>query len=110
MEPVLKQPESNTEVQESAWAELGRMWVLGHLLPALIGLGLTLHQHAVEDAEQERRRAVENKKMVDQANKEVNERIRNGAATDVELILAGIDRAEYDKYRSRLRAANEETE
>lgn len=102
-------PQSKDE-RESSWVWLGKAWVVGYLLPGLIGLAFTLHYQAEKNAEEDKRRQERLNKQVEAINEELNDRVLEGKATETELILLGIDREEYEEYKQRRRRVSTEDE
>lgn len=80
---------------ESSWSWLARAWVLGYLLPGLIAFAVAVHHQSEKRAEEDRIR----QEQLQGVTEEMNKRVLEGTATEVDLILLGVDREEYEKYK-----------
>lgn len=94
----------------SSWSWLGKAWLLGYLLPVLIGLAVTLHQQGEKRAEEDRKRQQQLNKQIEGVKEQMRERVLEGSATDVDLILLGIERDEYEKYKRHLAVKKDKRE
>lgn len=94
---------------EKPQVERGRsmfgIWVLGYLIPALFGLVLVSWKNGAQKEAEQRRLQGETREWREGAK----HRIQAGEATDVDLVLMGVDREKYARYKQQLdaRAAKE---
>lgn len=102
MNRSLAEPSPGDGDDESRWACLFRHWALHYLLPGLLAFAVMGYGLLRESQEREQRQ----QKQVERVWEQMTQDVREGKATDAELILLGID---PKKYRERIASSHHES-